>query len=142
MVNDTEIKLHTSLGKITNISGNDITLSSMDLDTTSEYGTRWYVGARVDINGVIKQVTHVDEQLKTLTLYGDISMFNINDVPRLAKATTINMTSLSYIPTIQANVSVRRPTSRPKGYDYFDTTLNKPIWWDGTKWVDAMGVPV
>ena len=25
---------------------------------------------------------------------------------------------------------------------YFDTTLNKPIWWTGTKWVDAIGADV
>lgn len=29
-----------------------------------------------------------------------------------------------------------------KGFDYFDTTLNKPIYWDGTKWVDATGTNV
>lgn len=28
------------------------------------------------------------------------------------------------------------------GYLYFDTTLNKPIWWTGTDWVDATGVAV
>lgn len=25
------------------------------------------------------------------------------------------------------------------GFEYFDTTLNKPIWWIGTKWVDSEG---
>lgn len=28
------------------------------------------------------------------------------------------------------------------GKSYFDTTLNKPIWWTGTKWVDATGATV
>ena len=28
------------------------------------------------------------------------------------------------------------------GFQYFDTTLNKPIWWTGTKWVDATGTEV
>lgn len=28
------------------------------------------------------------------------------------------------------------------GFQYFDTTLNKPIWWTGTKWVDATGADV
>lgn len=27
------------------------------------------------------------------------------------------------------------------GYKYFDTTLNKPMWWNGTKWVDYNGNP-
>ena len=29
-----------------------------------------------------------------------------------------------------------------KGFQYFDTTSNKPIWWTGTKWVDATGADV
>ena len=29
-----------------------------------------------------------------------------------------------------------------KGFQYFDTTLNKPIYWTGTKWVDATGADV
>ncbi len=28
------------------------------------------------------------------------------------------------------------------GTFYFDTTLNKPIWWTGTNWVDATGATV
>jgi hypothetical protein len=28
------------------------------------------------------------------------------------------------------------------GYKYYDTTLGKPIWWNGTKWVDATGTDV
>ena len=28
------------------------------------------------------------------------------------------------------------------GYQYFDTTLSKPIWWNGTAWVDATGATV
>jgi len=30
--------------------------------------------------------------------------------------------------------------SRQLGKIYFDTTLGKPIWWNGTDWVDANGV--
>lgn len=35
-----------------------------------------------------------------------------------------------------------RPTKINKGYMHFDTTLNKPIWWTGSKWVDATGTTV
>lgn len=35
-----------------------------------------------------------------------------------------------------------RPTNISRGYQYYDTTLNKPIWWTGSKWVDATGVDV
>ena len=29
-----------------------------------------------------------------------------------------------------------------KGFQYFDTTINKPIYWDGSKWIDATGATV
>ncbi len=28
------------------------------------------------------------------------------------------------------------------GRTYFDTTLGKPIWYNGTGWIDAAGTPV
>jgi len=38
--------------------------------------------------------------------------------------------------------STARPASPPVGYMYFDTDLGKPIWWNGTGWVDATGTAV
>ena len=36
-------------------------------------------------------------------------------------------------------VSGSRPTASVLGQHYFDTTINKPIWWDGSKFIDAAG---
>lgn len=33
-----------------------------------------------------------------------------------------------------------RPVCGVVGFEYFDTTIGKPIWWNGTVWVDALGV--
>lgn len=35
-----------------------------------------------------------------------------------------------------------RPADPVTGVPFFDTTLGKPIWWNGTAWVDATGTPV
>lgn len=37
-----------------------------------------------------------------------------------------------------------RPTlaDTDAGYQYYDTDLKQPIWWDGTRWTDALGVDV
>ena len=50
---------------------------------------------------------------------------------------------------IVGNYATRGATSsRPtpdaifKNFEYFDTTLNKPIWWTGSTWVDATGTNV
>ena len=43
---------------------------------------------------------------------------------------------------INYGASNKRPINPDIGFQYFDTTLNKPIWWTGTKWVDATGEDV
>lgn len=44
---------------------------------------------------------------------------------------------------LKNGTSSNRPTLiENNGYQYFDTTLNKPIWWTGAKWVDATGAEV
>lgn len=35
-----------------------------------------------------------------------------------------------------------RPNMPVVGYQFFDTTLNKPIWWTGTIWIDSTGATV
>ena len=44
---------------------------------------------------------------------------------------------------VKAGATGSRPTQNlVAGYSYFDTTLNKPIWHNGTGWVDATGATV
>lgn len=41
--------------------------------------------------------------------------------------------------------SAQRPSTPPTGYQYFDTTLaagGKPIWWNGSNWIDMTGTTV
>lgn len=42
---------------------------------------------------------------------------------------------------VRADTTGLRPAlaASDVGFQYFDTTLGKPIWWQGTKWVDALG---
>lgn len=40
---------------------------------------------------------------------------------------------------VKAIATSSRPTATFEGLQVFDTTLGKPIWWDGTNWVDATG---
>lgn len=47
-----------------------------------------------------------------------------------------------YVPFILSGTTANRPTWRTTGMSYFDTTLNKPVWWNGTNWVDATGTTV
>ena len=45
-----------------------------------------------------------------------------------------------YINTVKTNDN--RPSTPYKGMCHFDTSLSKPIWWTGSKWVDAIGAEV
>jgi len=38
--------------------------------------------------------------------------------------------------------TANRTTNPRIGWIYFDTTLGKPIWWNGTAWIDATGASV
>jgi hypothetical protein len=43
----------------------------------------------------------------------------------------------------QSGTTANRPTKRLYvGLPYFDTTLNRPIWYTGTNWIRADGVVV
>ena len=35
-----------------------------------------------------------------------------------------------------------RPSSPKVGQPFFDTTIGKPIWWNGTEWVDSTGTGI
>lgn len=35
-----------------------------------------------------------------------------------------------------AGVTADRPTSPPTGWQYYDTTIGRPIWWNGSSWLD------
>ena len=51
--------------------------------------------------------------------------------------------SKMYVQVIRTGTSAQRPSYKTKGYCYFDTDLNKPIWYvSGTTWVDATGAVV
>lgn len=39
----------------------------------------------------------------------------------------------------RAAISAYRPTSAKAGFNMFDDTLGKPIWWNGVSWLETMG---
>lgn len=41
--------------------------------------------------------------------------------------------------TVSSGTTAQRPTTVMIGFNYFDTTLGLPVFWDGTDWVDGTG---
>ena len=48
--------------------------------------------------------------------------------------------SIVQLQTLSKGTTIVRPVSPAAGTQYFDTTLNKPVWWSGTAWLNAEGV--
>lgn len=48
-----------------------------------------------------------------------------------------NKITINIIP--QSGSTADRPAVATVGQSYFDTTLGRPIWWNGTKWINALG---
>jgi len=72
-----------------------------------------------------------------------------NDLERDPKGAGHNLDLAIQTLFRQQQSSVRSGTTsdRPSqalqtGFSYYDTTLLKPIWWDGTAWRDATGTKV
>jgi hypothetical protein len=42
---------------------------------------------------------------------------------------------------LNKGISSKRPSNVETGFEYFDTTLEKPIWWNNSSWVDKDGNP-
>ena len=58
------------------------------------------------------------------------------------KFVSVNNNELYYSSTSSSGNTASRPSSPTIGYQYFDTDLNKPIYWTDSKWVDATGADV
>ena len=51
--------------------------------------------------------------------------------------------ALNTLSTPSAGDTASRPiTGLQVGQFYFDTTINRPIWWNGTNWINAAGTVV
>jgi hypothetical protein len=63
-----------------------------------------------------------------------------------AASSDLNAVAPKPIPLVLNGTTANRPVipagSLRIGISYFDTTLGKPIWWNGTVWVDATGATV
>lgn len=92
--------------------------------------------------------------IRNNTLVKDIVKYiDYEDIPTLNMIANLVGVFIEYIkgkPVISGDMYVSKmgtTQERPaniinKGFQYFDTTINKPIFWDGAKWIDATGATV
>lgn len=75
------------------------------------------------------------------------NLYFIGNAAKSQKQTidTTHELRMRYIRADDLYDKIGNTSQRPEkvlGREYFDTTLNKPIWWNGTNWVDATGATV
>lgn len=92
--------------------------------------------------------------IRNNTLVKDIVKYiDYEDIPTLNMVANLGGVFIEYIkgkPVISGDMYVSKmgtTQERPaniinKGFQYFDTTINKPIFWGGAKWIDATGATV
>ena len=67
---------------------------------------------------------------------------NNTDVVRVGVKNYNNALTYKRLMYHDYSTTQNRPTGVIKGYMFFDTTIGKPIWWNGTVWVDSNGSAV
>ena len=87
------------------------------------------------IKGTSSNVLKLTGLYKNPIIY--INMENLNSVSVVVTGEVITPP-----PTSTVGATTSRPTTPSVGTQFFDTTLNKPIYYVGTQWVDALGVAV
>ena len=123
-------------GKITNIAGNVLTFDSLELDNIAN--TR---GIVISSTGILNnvEITAVDTNKKEITVV-DSSKFTVGESPVYrTNGTFIRDNKYMGVQQVLALSTTDRVINPIAGIVVFDTTLNKPIWYNGRNWVDANG---
>jgi hypothetical protein len=106
------------------------------------------------LNGMVTAIQSQinDIGLRVTGLATQLSTTNQNDIARSIQALSTSLGNLQGTFTTQqaqlnalgpvSGTTAARPVVTIKGFPYFDTTLGKPICWNGSHWVDATGTQV
>lgn len=92
----------------------------------------------VTLNGTAPTITNKIGNLTLTTTDTGIGSL-VSGISVSGNVITVNKTN-----AIKVNSGTTRPSleSSDVGYCFFDTSLNKPLWWNGSEWKDATGATV
>ena len=135
----------TSEGTITLSESGVITMSSLTLENYEITGMRFYISCHIKgkNSGATAYITRIDMENNKIYYSGLEGTFEVGEQLFLDTNPFVRDGDYLYIPIILADQSINRPTqSVATGTMFFDTSLNKPIWYNGTKWVNYNGEEV
>lgn len=123
--------------------GNILNISNRRYVNESEYVYQVYAllhNKTININNIklYRNDTHVYLQLlEDCYIYGDRA-YQITELPDNANIEIPIICTMGSTDK-RPNPYNWSPLFNFIGFQYFDTTLNKPIWWNGTQWIDSEG---
>lgn len=135
--------------------GNELTWSKSDwLNPDGSLVTKVIFASRLNDftknNTIYNIVRYIDLKGETLTI-PENSVLNFiggaigngTIIGNKTKVINLNVDRIILSGTwFDSGITSNRPTNVLVGFQYFDTTVNKPIFWDGSKWIDATGATV
>jgi hypothetical protein len=92
--------------------------------------------------------SHLAQPGATLTLNGTFSTVkaDLGAVPLQSNVVLMGGATLNQITRVNqlnwSGITALRPPTPYTGQQFFDTTIARPIWWDGTNWINAIGAIV
>lgn len=133
----------TPSNSILKFDGGSFDNGIVDISNTTDL-----INPKFNKNCKIAKDTILKDLVKDIVKYIDYE-----DIPTLNMVANLGGVFIEYIkgkPVISGDMYVSKmgtTQERPaniinKGFQYFDTTINKPIYWDGSKWIDATGATV
>lgn len=135
--------------------GNELTWSKSDwLNPDGSLVTKVIFASKLNDftknNTIYNIVRYIDLKGETLTI-SENSVLNFiggaigngTIIGNKTKVINLNVDRIILSGTwFDSGITSNRPTNVLVGFQYFDTTVNKPIFWDGSKWIDATGATV
>lgn len=139
---DKKLHIGTTAPTVTNDSSEGFTANNstwFDVVNSKIYKcTDATIGAAV-WSVALQDTTYTDAQIKTkYEANADTNAFTDAEKSKLSA-----LDSANYIKQGTTGTTAERPTTNLLiGQYYYDTTLSKPIWYNGTAWTDGMGTVV
>lgn len=122
-------KYTLKLVNVRTVGGNN----SCNIQFITKEGTSHTESVNVTVNNIAKDILYpIDKNSSIEILIGNLSSIDTDYI------------LFDYICIVEESVGITsdRPTTPVQGEKYFDTTLGKPIYWNGTAWVDVTGAIV
>lgn len=139
--------LHKSSGVITSIEGNNVYVSSLDIGVVAEKR-----GVTVSTAGRLYNetkswntstgITGIDVAANKITVENASNLVVGQHFYYRCNLTYMRDAEYGFVQLTMSGNTGKRPANPHTGMMYLDTQLNKPIWWNGSNWIDATGTTV